>query len=174
MFAELRRGGLPRRDQPENHAGNERQRKRECEDPPVQGAGHPERSGARHDSEQPPHRPGGANQAKRRAGDRRDEAFHDQLPHQPEAARAHRQANGGLLLPARGPRQKKAGQVGAGDQQEQPHNRHQNAQRPAELIAEVGDPPGGGSKISGFPTKLLRERAERNPMSLASISSRAW
>ena len=59
-----------------------------------------------------------------RAEQRHQQRFGDELTHQPAAARADREANADLLLPARRARQQHARDVGARDQQHQTDHRH--------------------------------------------------
>ena len=71
-----------------------------------------------------------ATAAKRDAGERAERREHqalgEQLTDQPAAARADRQADADLLLPARGARQQHVGDVRARDQQHQPDRDHQS------------------------------------------------
>ena len=50
-----------------------------------------------------------------------DHTLDDQLPRDPPAACAERDANGDLLLPADGARQQQVGDIGAGDQEHEEH-----------------------------------------------------
>ena len=64
------------------------------------------------------------------AGHRDDAGLGEQLPDQPPARRPERTTDRELLPPSRGYRHQQVGEVGAGDQQNERHQRHENRQRP--------------------------------------------
>ena len=67
------------------------------------------------------------------AEDGQQNAFGEQLPHQPLPSGAQSGADGDFLLAAGGAREQKVRDVGAGDQQHQRHRAHQHKQRAADV-----------------------------------------
>jgi hypothetical protein len=65
---------------------------------------------------------------------RQNQAFHQQLPHQPPPARTQRHANGKLAPPRHRPHQHQIGNVGARQQQHQARDRHQHRQQQREKL----------------------------------------
>jgi hypothetical protein len=65
-------------------------------------------------------------------------AFDEHRPQDGEAARPQRQAHADFLPPGGGARQQQVGEVGTGDQQHQPHHRHQHQQRLGGFLTQAG------------------------------------
>ena len=82
-------------------------------------------------------RPEGDQEPGRPAEERQDDALGHQLAHQAQPAGPHRQADGNLLAPRRGACQEEVGDVGAGDQQDQTDDGHQEAAGHDEKTPEV-------------------------------------
>ena len=71
------------------------------------------------------------------------EALDEQLPDEPHSPGAQRQAHGHLALARRRPRHEQAGDVAAGNQQQDDHHREQNVERGRGLTAERGQTAAG-------------------------------
>ena len=95
---------------------------------PLSRPGHRTDRFGRHERDDEVERPARDEQAQRAAKRRQQARLGQQLPHEPPAARADRQAHGHLRRPAGRPRQQQVRDVGAGDQQDEPGDRQQQHQ----------------------------------------------
>ena len=79
------------------------------------------------------------------------------MPYNSSPARAHRQAHRNFLLPSRGSREQKVGQIGAGDKQHDAGNGHQGPERRPELGPHIGAPLRAWQDVNGaFEELFLR------------------
>ena len=126
------------REQTEDHAGRDRERHRERENPQIRCRIDEQRlTLGRHQREE---RLGQRNRqphAERAAGNREHEAFGQELPNQLAAASAERQPHRDLALPHDAARDQQVRDVGAGDQQHEPDHAHQDDERRREFVAEA-------------------------------------
>jgi hypothetical protein len=142
----IRTAGLQCRQQAEHDAGEHGERDGEGEDAEVRGGGDEQRcSLVGHQCQQRSRQHRRQAEAGDPSDQREDQAFDQELPYQLAARGAERQAHGDLLLPHEAARDQQVGDVGAGDQQDQTHHRHQDDQRRREIVAEPGE-----SKRRGF------------------------
>ena len=96
--------------------------------------------------------PGCQQDAERAAGRGQQKAFRQQLACETHPAGAQREADGDLLLAAGGARQQEVRDVGAGDQQDQAHDGHEDVERLGVGIAQLA-----GAAASGVQLQLLVE-----------------
>ena len=99
--------------------------------------------------------PEGQQQTRGRAAYRKQQALGHQLPDDPRPAGADGHAHGELPLPRGGARQQQIGDVGASDQQNQPHDGHQGEQRGAILRPHLGESSGGRFQKKRIPQILV-------------------
>src|SRR5262245_40083771 len=78
-------------------------------------------------------------QSESRAREREQNTFGQKLPDQSGPARAQRQPHPDLVGPGGAPRQQQVRDVGAGNQQDDAHDGHENEQRIAVSLAAIGE-----------------------------------
>jgi hypothetical protein len=91
---------------------------------------HADRLGsARNEQQESARTPGGKQEAGQAAGQRKQHAFGEQLPHKARSRGAQRKPYADLLATRRGTSEQQRGHIGAGNQQYQPDHGHQRKQR---------------------------------------------
>ena len=85
-------------------------------------------------------------QAGRSAEQRQQQALGQVLPHEPEGPRPQREPHGRLAAPGFRAREQQVRHVGAGDQQDEPHERTEDADRPPGLVVLEPVPPRSGAQ----------------------------
>ena len=117
----------------------------------------------RRESHERARQPHGEHQAEDAAKHRQERRFGEQLPDEPSAAGAKRAANRDLALPPHGARQHQAGNVGAGNQEDESNGRKRHPQQRARAPANfVGERHHGAAEHVG-------QAAERRRIHLARI-----
>ena len=146
------RAGPPGRDQAEQEGGQHGDAEGEGQDMGIEAHRQP---GARHDqAEQEAQDPARHEQAERAPEQRQEQALREQLPHQAATAGAEGEADRDLPLPARGAGQEQVADVGAGDQQHQADDRHQDRQRPRVPFPQSREALGEGGEVGRQPLDL--------------------
>ncbi len=126
-------------DGPEDHGRRDGDAGREPEHAPVEGhlQVHVVRGGRQLPHEQAAE-PAGEDEAEHGAESREHEALAQELPRQPGARRAERQAHAQLVPPRRRAREQQVGDVGARDEQHEADDDHQRGERPLIASAQSG------------------------------------
>ena len=104
------------------------------------------------------------------AGKRKQNTFGEELPDQTQPVCAHRQANRDLFATISGAREHQAGEIGAGDEQHEPHGRHHHPREIHHCTTQVGKNETGRRNADGlsfvcvgiFFAELLAQQVERN------------
>jgi hypothetical protein len=131
---------LQGRHKRKHHAAAERDGESEAQQRKTQLGGEPRSGGIlRQEAQQAGDAPLSYQQSKSAARHSHHQPFGQQLAQEARAAGSQRQTDGDFALPSGGPGQHEVGHVGAGDQQHQPHHRHEHLQRFAEPLAEAVD-----------------------------------
>src|SRR5262249_48888106 len=120
----------------EDQAGQERERAGKAEHDAVDADLFSSRQIVRETAGQRVYAPGRQQQPYRAAGHGQQQAFGQQLPHDPPASRAERRADGDLLLSRFGSRQQQVGHVGASDQQEEADRDQQRQQSRTRILRQ--------------------------------------
>ena len=105
--------------------------------------------------------PGREQQAQHGAGQREDATLHQVLANDARAARAEGEAKRDLLLTGGRPREHQVRDIGARDQQDEPHHRHEHNERHRELRAEIGQPARAGEHVEVLREEPLAEGGRR-------------